>query len=65
MINLVGNGSDVLRMVISALKISPGPDNQKKSKISMKVEIDRQLGVTQEAVSVQLKSIGMIQKQEN
>jgi len=75
LINHVGNGFDVSRMEISALKISSGqPKKYEDKELETLLEEDQSqtqeelaesLGVTQQAVSVRLRAMGMIQKQEN
>ena len=75
LINHVGYGFDVSRMVILALKVSLAVDSQKKfgnkelealldeDPTRTQEELADTFRVTQEAVSVRLKSMGMIQKQ--
>ena len=67
LINHLGNGFDVSRMVILALKTSLALESQKNSKTKTQTqeELADTLGVTQQAVPVRLKSMGMIQKQGN
>jgi len=78
LINHVGNGFDVSRMDISALKTSLALDSQKNSKTRIRditrrrseskvtqEEFAESLGITQQAVSVRLRAMGMIQKQGN
>jgi len=74
LINYVGNGFDVSRMEISALKTSLALDSQKirRQRIrgitrrrSEQEELTKSLGVTQQAVSVPLRAMEIIQKQGN
>ena len=75
LINHVGNGFDVSRMEISALKISSGQPKKYEDKelealleedqSQTQEELAKSLGITQQAVSVRLKTMGMIQKQGN
>jgi len=72
LINYVGNGFDVSRMEISALKPRSGqPKNFEDKELleedqsQTQEELAESLGVTQQAVSVQLRAMEMIQKQRN
>ena len=77
LINHVENGFDISRMEISALKTSLALDSQKKfedKELEALLEEDQSqtqeklagsLKITQQAVSVRLRAMGMIQKQGN
>ena len=74
LINHVENGFDISRIKISALKTSLWPKNSKTKRLEALLEEDQSqtqeelaepLGVTQQAVSVRLRAMGMIQKQGN
>ena len=75
LINHVGNGFDVSKMEISALKKprSGQPKKFEDKELEALLEEDQSqmqklaesLGVTQQVVSVQLRAMGMIQKQRN
>ena len=74
-INHVGNGFDVSRMEISKLKTSSEQSKKfedkeleallEKNQSQTQEELAESLRVTQQAVSVRLRVMGMIQKQGN
>ena len=76
LINHVGNGFDISRMEISALKTRLALDKKKfedkelealleEDQSQTQEELAESLGVIQQAVSVRLRTMEMIQKQGN